>query len=146
MTGEGMKHFLMVLAVLLFAQSAMAERLAVKARVGNVRSGPGQNYEVMWNVEQNHPLEIIEKKGEWRRFRDFEGDQGWIHQDIVGKTDAVITVQNKCNIRSGPGTGFDVVFSVEKGIPFKVSDRKGDWLRVEHADGDKGWMHRSLAW
>lgn len=146
MTGEGMKHFLMVLAVLLFAQSAMAERLAVKSQVGNVRSGPGQNYEVMWNVEQNHPLEIIEKKGEWRHFRDFEGDQGWIHQDIVGKIDAVITVQNKCNIRSGPGTGFDVVFSVEKGIPFKVLNRKGDWLRVEHADGDKGWIHRSLVW
>lgn len=146
MTGEGMKHFFMVLAVLLFAQSAMAERLAVKSQVGNVRSGPGQNYEVMWNVEQNHPLEIIEKKGGWRHFRDFEGDQGWIHQDIVGKIDAVITVQNKCNIRSGPGTGFDVVFSVEKGIPFKVLNRKGDWLRVEHADGDKGWIHRSLVW
>jgi len=146
MTGEGMKHIMMIMAVLLFAQSAMAERLAVKAQVGNVRSGPGQKYEVLWNVEQNHPIEIIEKKGEWCRFRDFEGDQGWIHQDIVGKIDAVITVQEKCNIRSGPGTDFEVVFSVEKGIPFKVSDRKGDWLRVEHADGDKGWIHRSLVW
>jgi SH3-like domain-containing protein len=31
-------------------------------------------------------------------------------------------------------------------VPFKVLDRKGEWLHVEHADGDRGWIHSSLVW
>jgi len=35
---------------------------------------------------------------------------------------------------------------VEKGIPFKVLGHKDNWLHVEHADGDQGWIHASLVW
>jgi SH3-like domain-containing protein len=74
------------------------------------------------------------------------------------------------NIRSGPGTSHNVLwkvekyfplrvieksgdwyhfedfFTVEKGIPFKVLNRDGSWIHIEHADGDKGWIHKSLIW
>ena len=49
-------------------------------------------------------------------------------------------------MRSGPGTEFTPVFMVGAGVPFKVLERRGDWLRVEHADGDKGWIAGSLVW
>ncbi len=124
----------------------MAERLTVAVDVANIRSGPGTKYDILWKIGKYHPLNILEKSGSWYHFKDFEGDEGWIHRSLIQKIPAVITRINKCNIRSGPSTGFEILFEVEKGIPFKILKRKGNWIRIEHSDGDKGWIHKSLVW
>ena len=134
------------LLIMLLAGTASAERLAVSAPVANIRSGPGTSHNVLWKVEKYFPLRVIEKSGEWYHFEDFEGDKGWVHQSLVSKISAVITKNDACNIRSGPGTGNKIIFTVEKGIPFKVLKREGSWIHIEHADGDKGWIHKSLIW
>ena len=140
------QSIIIFLLILLLAGTASAERLAVSAPVANIRSGPGTNHNVLWKVEKYFPLRIIEKSGEWYHFEDFEGDKGWVHQSLVSKISAVITKNDACNIRSGPGTNNKIIFTVEKGIPFKVLERKGSWIHIEHADGDKGWIHKSLIW
>ena len=125
---------------------ALAERMAVGSPVANIRSGPGSNYEIIWKVARYHPLVIVEKSGNWFRFKDFEGDIGWIHRSLVRKLQTLITAKPVCNVRSGPGTGHDIRFTVEKGIPFKRLKSKGNWIYIEHADGDRGWIHKSLVW
>ena len=137
---------IILLVIVAVAGPANAERLAVSAPVANIRSGPGTNYDVLWKVEQYFPIIVIQKSGEWYRFQDFEGDKGWVHRSLVGKIQAVITKNDACNIRSGPGTNHAILFSVEKGIPFKVLERKNSWIHIVHADGDKGWIHKSLVW
>jgi len=125
---------------------AAAERLAVSVSKANIRSGPGKGYDILWEVEKYHPLIIIKKQGQWYRFRDFEGDQGWVFKSLLKDIPTVITKKNKCNVRSGAGTGFGILFTAEKGIPFKVMKRKGNWIHIQHSDGDKGWVHKSLIW
>ena len=134
------------LIVIVFATLASAERLAISAPVANIRSGPGVDHEVLWKVEKYFPILVIEKSGQWYYFQDFEGDKGWVHQSLVGDIPAVVTGNEACNIRSGPGTNFQILFTVEKGVPFKVIERKDAWIHIEHADGDKGWIHKSLVW
>ncbi len=124
----------------------LAEFLAVKVPIANIRSGPGENQDLLWKVEAYHPLQVIEKNGKWYHFKDFEGDEGWVHFSLVQKMDAVITAKENCNIRSGPGTKYDIVFTAEKGIPFKVLKNQQKWIKVEHADGDTGWIYNTLVW
>ena len=140
------QSIIILLLIIVFAGVANAERLAVSAPVANIRSGPGTGHNVLWKVEQYFPIFVIEKSGEWYRFEDFEGDKGWVHQSLVGKIPSVITRNDTSNIRSGPGTTHPVLFSVEKGIPFKALKRENNWIQIEHADGDKGWIHKSLVW
>ena len=140
------RAIIIFLLILLLAGTAGAERLAVSAPVANIRSGPGTSHDVLWKVEKYFPVRIIEKSGEWYHFEDFEGDKGWVHQSLVKKIPAVVTKNDACNIRSGPGTNHKIIFTVERGIPFKVLERKGSWIHIEHADGDKGWIHKSLIW
>ena len=140
------QSIIIVLLIMLLAGTASAERLAVSAPVANIRSGPGTSHNVLWKVEKYFPIRIIEKSGEWYHFEDFEGDKGWVHKSLVRKISAVITKNDACNIRSGPGTSNKIIFTVEKGIPFKVLKRKNSWIHIEHADGDKGWIHKSLVW
>lgn len=122
------------------------ERLAIQSNVANVRSGPNIEEAVLWKVEKYYPVIILEKKGDWCRFRDFEGDQGWIHASLLGTIKSVVVTADHCNVRTGPGTQYDIAFTVNKGIPFKVLQTKGKWLQVQHADGDSGWIHKSLVW
>jgi len=129
-----------------YSTAALAERLTVGSDIANIRSGPGTKYDIIWNVEKYHPLFILEKSGNWYRFRDFEGDEGWIHNSLLKDIPAAITIKDTCNIRSGPGTNNAILFTVEKGIPFKVLKKQGDWVQIEHADGDQGWIHKSLVW
>ena len=135
-----------VLLLLTAASTVQAQRMSVKTGIANVRSGPDTSNPVIWQVEMYHPLKVVQKQGSWYLFEDFEGDRGWIHQSLLANTEAVIVKKDKCNVRSGPGTGNDIRFTVDKGVPFKVIEKKGQWLHVVHADGDKGWIHRALTW
>ncbi len=123
-----------------------AERLSVKAGIANLRSGPGTKYEVLWQVEQYHPFLIIEKKADWYKIKDFEGDMAWIHKSLLGKSNGVITTRNKTNVRAKPNLNGKVLFTVERGVPFKVLKTKGKWIRIEHADGEVGWIYKTLVW
>ena len=140
---RNMFTFILILG---FSTTALAERLAVSSPIANIRSGPGTQHNVLWKVEKFFPLLVIDKSGEWYQFKDFEGDRGWVHRSLVDKTPTVITKNDKCNIRSGPGTQHKILFTVENGIPFKVLKREGSWIHIEHADGDKGWIHKELVW
>ena len=135
-----------ILLVFISSGSAMAERLTIIAPVANIRSAPDSNSDILWKVERYHPIFVIKKSGSWYYFRDFEDDRGWVHKSMVGDVPSVITKKDQCNIRSGPGTKEKILFSVEKGIPFKVLDHEDRWLHIEHADGDRGWIYDTLVW
>ena len=123
-----------------------AERMAVTAESANVRAGPSLEHGLLWQMEKFHPVLILEKKGQWYRFKDFEGDQGWVNSTLLDKTPTIIVKAARCNVRTGPGVGHDIAFSVDKGIPFKVLQTKGQWMEIQHADGDKGWILNTLVW
>lgn len=131
---------------ILAGTASAAERMAVKASIANLRNGPGKQHKVLWQVEKYHPFLVVSKKKNWYEIKDFEGDTAWIHNSLLAKINAVITVKDKCNVRAEPSTKAKKVLRVEKGVPFKVIKRKGDWLRIEHADGEVGWIWKSLVW
>lgn len=125
---------------------ALAERLAISADIANIRSGPGSENDILWKAEKNYPIDAMERSGPWLHFKDYEGDEGWVHQSLVGKFKTVITKGQKNNVRKGPGTQHEIHFIIDDGIPFKVLGRENAWIHIEHADGDQGWIHKSLVW
>ena len=143
-----LRYLLPVLVVMMVVAGpvAAAERMAVKSAVANLRSGPGSKYEVLWQVEKFHPVLVIEKKKDWYKIKDFEGDMAWIHSSLLGNINGVITTKTKCNVRSSPDKTGKILFTVERGVPFKVLKRSGNWIRIEHADGEIGWIYNSLVW
>jgi SH3-like domain-containing protein len=50
----------------------------------NVRVGPGTKYEIAWNfLVSGVPVEIIQEFDTWRKIRDVDGDEGWVHQSLL---------------------------------------------------------------
>jgi uncharacterized protein YgiM (DUF1202 family) len=48
------------------------------------------------------------------------------------------------NVREGPGTKYDVAFSLESGSPLTGLSYVDDWIRVSDDGGRTGWIFRSL--
>ena len=144
---RSIRFFVILAAILFFVGGAAASnRMAVKADTANIRAKPDLQSDTLWQVEKYYPLLILEKKESWYRFKDFEGDVGWIHDSLVDDTPTVIVKVDRANLRADAGTQFDLVFDAQKGTPFKVLEKKGRWIKVQHADGDVGWIFNALVW
>jgi uncharacterized coiled-coil protein SlyX len=48
------------------------------------------------------------------------------------------------NVREGPGTGFRVVFTTDRGTLLVGHSYAGEWVRVSDEGGRVGWIHRLL--
>ncbi len=141
------KRLIMAGAMVLLSWGIVAaERMTVNVDTANIRSGPDTRHDVLWKVELYHPIDVIKKSGGWYEFKDYEGDRGWIYAKLVTTFPSVIVLKDKCNVRTGPSTDNDVAFTVERGVPFRVLEKKESWLHIRHADGDSGWIYAPLVW
>ena len=48
------------------------------------------------------------------------------------------------NVREGPGTKYDVTFSLESGSPLTGHSYVDEWIRVSDESGRMGWIFRAL--
>ena len=54
-----------VLASVLIASSLFAQTLTVQVRRGNVRSGPGDTYEVIGKIRRGQKFDVEARQGDW---------------------------------------------------------------------------------
>jgi len=47
------------------------------------------------------------------------------------------------DLHTGPGRGFPVTISVERGVTIELLRQRTDWVEVRTARGQRGWVHRS---
>ncbi len=135
-----------LLSFFLTTSASAAEYASVNKDGANIRSGPGTNEEVYWEVFKDFPLKVVQRKDNWAKIEDFEGDTGWIYDSLLSDKKTVIIKVKKANIRVGPGENYEIVASALYGVVFNPGKKEGEWLEISHADGTKGWIHKSLIW
>jgi SH3-like domain-containing protein len=140
--------FVICLTLLFTTMARAGEYVSVQNDGVNVRSGPSTNDEVRWEVFKNFPLQITKRQGDWVQVTDFEGDIGWIYSSLLSPSRSVIVRKSKVNLRDQPTTNKDtrVIAVVKYGVVFTPLEKKGDWLKVRHADGTTGWISKDLVW
>ena len=135
-----------VICILIAAASAHAEMLSVDRPSLNMRSGPGTNYSVLWELGRGYPLKVVARKGKWLKVVDFENDSGWVYRPLTSRRAHLIVKKSVVNIRSGPGTRYRVVGKANYGVVLRTQARRGGWVKVRHEKGLTGWVQRNLLW
>lgn len=112
----------------------------------NLRAGPGVRYPVEWVfVRRQMPVEILQEFENWRRIRDVDGTEGWVHQSMLtGRRAAVVTGQMR-ELRRRPETEAPVVAKVEPGVIGALLECRDAWCRIE-TGGFRGWLARDQIW
>lgn len=112
----------------------------------NIRTGPGVRYPVEWVfVRPGMPVEITAEFDTWRRIRDWEGTQGWVHQSMLSGRRAMVVTGAMRTLRQEPAATAAAVAQAEQGVIGRLLECRGAWCQVE-AGGYRGWLERDEFW
>nr|AMK07540.1 hypothetical protein [alpha proteobacterium NT18-17] len=125
----------------------------------NVRVGPGQRYDIAWTyLKSGIPVEIVQEFDTWRKIRDTDGTEGWIHQNLLagtrvgyvtplianGEIGLLASQSDEAGIRARLGAGLKVT----------IQQCDGTWCEVSAAGQDptqrsatySGYVHQEELW
>ena len=136
----------------------------------NVRSGPGSGYEKVASITNGTAVTVLENSGGWYKIEYGGGKTGYVSADYIqitggtsgssgstsgsgssgsgssgvavsGKTPAkVVGAANGLNVRSGPGSNYEKVASIENGNSVTILENTGNgWYKIDYGNGKVGY-------
>ena len=95
-----MRKYLILSFLFLLPISSIAQEkdyfLMLKNKKVNVRYGPSFDYPIKFIYKKKYlPVEIIDKKENFRRIIDHKKNSGWIHISQLKKSSAIIVLEDK---------------------------------------------------
>lgn len=147
-------QLVIILAVLSAGQTAFGQQkkseralprfVSTSAKPINVRVGPGTRYAVAWEFNKSGlPVEVIQEFDVWRKIKYVDGEEGWIHQNLLSGRRSGITrpfaAGGRTAIYSEPLEGASVRAWLEAGFLVSVKECVDGWCEVETPtiDGSK---------
>ncbi|MFX4220354.1 MAG: SH3 domain-containing protein [Thalassobaculum sp.] len=120
--------------------------VTLRAREVNVRTGPGVRYPIDWVFQRpNLPVEVVAEFDTWRKIRDFEGTEGWVHQSMLSGRRTVIVVTAVRMLRREPAESAPPMARLEPGVIAWLEACRSGWCEVEVA-GIDGWLRHGDVW
>lgn len=123
----------------------------VNATSLNVRSGAGTNYSKIGSLKNNTQVNIVAKcSNGWLKIK-FNNGYGYVSDNYINnikdvtinKEVKVKIICNVLNVRSGPGTKFDIVDKVKKGEAFTITKTENNWGYLKSG---AGWINISSSY
>lgn len=114
----------------------------------NLRSGPGLQYPVEWVYHRRHlPVEVVKEFDTWRRIRDPDGTEGWVHQSMIAGHRTGIVRGTAQALHRGDGDDNAAIATLEAGVVVNIQRCPAGSLscRVE-VNGLQGWLKRDQIW
>jgi len=116
----------------------------------HVRAGPSQNHEIRWTfAKAGLPVEIIAEFENWRRIRDSDGADGWVHQVLLsGRRTALVRAPKDTKTvpvyerASGQGR---LIAELQPGVIANLRSCAKGWCRISGERFD-GFILQTLLW
>jgi SH3-like domain-containing protein len=113
----------------------------------NMRSGPGTRYPMEWHYRRKgFPVEITAEFDKWRRIRDIDGTEGWVHQSNLSPRRGFVVIGKELqNISRRPNPASPLRAQAEPGVLGEILKCEKEYCKVE-ASGVKGYIRRDGIW
>ncbi len=113
----------------------------------NVRVGPGKKYEISWvYVKSGIPIEVIAEFDVWRKIKDYDGSEGWIHQSLVSsKRVALIKEElDKQALFAKPNENTKIIAWLGASYPLELKKCDIKWCEIQIKFISNGKKEKSL--
>lgn len=112
-----------------------------------MRSGPGTKYPVLWEYNRKGlPVEVVMEFDVWRKIRDQDGDQGWVHKSLIsGKRTAIAKSDDLIELKRKADNDARLMAYLEPGAILDIQECEKSWCYVS-AQGYSGWVERNYLW
>ena len=119
---------------------------SLRASKVNLRVGPGVRYPITTvYVQKSLPVEIIAELDTWRKTRDWEGTEGWIHRAMLSSRRSVIVIDEVITLHRHPTIRSRIVAKLSSRMVALVEKCDKLWCYVV-VRGFKGWVQRNGIW
>ena len=119
--------------------------LILKNNKVNVRYGPGFDYPIKFFYnKKNLPIQVIDKKENFRRIIDFKNNSGWIHTSQLKKGIAFILLEDQI-LFTKPTKYSKPLLKITKGRLLVVKKCKKIWCSVK-TENYTGWIKNENVW
>lgn len=88
---------------------------------------------------------VAETRDYWRKIRDAEGDECWIHRSKLSGAPTAMVVTDGLIIRSRPRDNAPQTARLGRGLITRIEAERDGWLKIS-ADGVKGWAANDGFW
>lgn len=114
--------------------------VSLRAAEVNLRTGPGIRYPIDWVYHRRGlPVEVIDEFETWRRIRDWQGTEGWVHQSMLTGQRSALVVGKQRPLRRGPEPKAPAVALVDAGVVGEIESCEAGWCRID-VQGFAGWL------
>lgn len=139
-----------MLFLLLFAHTAFTQEKApfiatiTRDRV-NIRAGTNLNYEVMYQLNKNDLVRVVDEMDNWYKVRLPEQVLCYIKSDYVEKNEGVGRVKgDSVNIRCGPGQNYTILAQLNKDDKVKIIKDLNGWYGIAAPSKVYGYIHKEF--
>ena len=116
--------------------------VTLRADEVNLRTGPGTRYPIDWVYRRRGlPVEIVDEFDTWRRIRDWQGTEGWVHQSMVQGQRGLLVTGKRQTLRRRPEPEAPAVALLDAGVVGVLERCQAAWCEVT-AGGFSGWLPR----
>jgi SH3-like domain-containing protein len=124
--------------------------VSLKADKVNVRVGPSREHDLNWVFTRaGLPVEITAEYENWRRIRDSEGAEGWVHHSLLsGRRTALIAPWAKGDtfaLYERPDPAAPVSARLQPRVLASVRACNGRWCRI-YGEGFDGFVEQERLW
>lgn len=130
-----------------YAQNLPVPRMvSLRADEVNVRSGPDLDHPIMWVFKRRYmPVEIVAEFEVWRKIRDWEGAEGWVHRAMLTGSRSVVVRDETLTMRRDSTDHAPAVARLAQGMVARVEQCDPTWCEVT-VRGYEGWIPREGTW
>lgn len=119
---------------------------SLRANKVHLRTGPGVRYPVDWIfVQRDLPIEIVAEFENWRKVRDWQGTEGWVHRTMLSGKRMAVVKGGVQPLRREPDTSAPLTARVMEKVLARILECEGEWCRIEIGK-QRGWMRRTHIW
>ena len=125
--------------------AANSHFLMLKNNKANVRYGPSFDYPIKFIYNKKFlPVEVIDKKENFRKILDHKKNSGWIHSSQLKKSKSLIVLEDKLIFKKNSKFSEPLV-KIKKGRLLLVTKCHLEWCKVK-TDNYLGWIKFENVW
>ena len=121
--------------------------VSLKADETFCRAGPTFSHPVRLTYQRRGlPVMVVaETRDHWRKIRDPEGDECWIHRTKLSGAKTAIVTKDGLTIRARPNNGATQKARLGRGVIARIEKSRAGWVKIS-AQGIRGWAPATGFW
>lgn len=123
---------------------------SIRAKKVNIHVGPGTQYPSVWQiVRPGLPVEITAEFDTWRKIKDFDNTEGWVHKSMLCGVRTICFLHTRTTLRDQPTEGALIKAYIEPQVIARVVRCDQAWCEISlksQNKSQKGWVLKKQIW